>query len=117
MTFFGGNKVESVFSSLFLSVVLCVFCFYLIIFKFCQEWNYDAVVALGHGEPAAAEQEKQEKADKKEKKAKKDKDKPKKNMGYDLSGRRPGPGYLKSKYALDDEATHGVIRDYFLETG
>ena len=66
------------------------------------------MVALGHGERAAAEQEKQEKADKKEKKAKKDQDKPKE--------RRPGPGYLKSKYALDGEATHGVIRDFFLET-
>ena len=40
----------------------------------------------------------------------------KKALGYDLSGRRPGAGHNKHKYAAaDDAATAGPIRDYFLE--
>ena len=91
--------------------------FYLISFKFGQEWHYDAVVPLGHGQRLAAEE--QEKAKKKEKKEKKDKDKKEKkektgNMGYNLSGRRPGEGYLKHKYAAEE--TDGEIKDYFIKT-
>ena len=63
----------------------------------------------GSGEVQAIEEKTVKKKQKEEKKGKK-------ALGYDLSGRRPGAGHNKRKYAADDAATAGPIRDYFLKT-
>eukprot|EP00438_Fugacium_kawagutii_P035073 Skav208664 [mRNA] locus=scaffold3341:83034:88080:+ [translate_table: standard] len=58
------------------------------------EWHYDAVVAAGSGQ----------------------KRRKKSAAGYDLSGRKPGPGHLRHKYAAEEGQIDQSIKEFFMKT-